>query len=104
MNMEFLLNLSKETLNVIIGITGGAICTLHIGCALVGGTLARVGQYLNVFLHVLLFSLLMLSGAAIDVALLFFMASVALYTSAHYVKYQIEKGRGKITNDGGDAP
>ena len=104
MNME-LLNLSKETLSIIIGITGGAVCALHIGCALVGGTLARLGQYLNIFLHVILFALLMLSGAAIDVALLFFMASVAIYTLTAYAKHEIEKRREKKdAPKGGDAP
>ena len=102
MNME-LLNLSKESLNLIIGITGGVVSALHIGCALVGGTPARLGQYLNIFLHVILFALRMLSGTKIDVALLFFMASIAIYTLTAYVKYEIEKRREKKDNSHGGA-
>ena len=47
----------------------------------------------------------MLSGAAIDVALLFFMASVAIYTLTAYAKHEIEKRREKKdAPKGGDAP
>ena len=89
--MELLLNLTNEALYTVIGITGGAICALHFVSVLTKGISAKIAQYVNIFLHIILFCVLLLSDAKIDVAVTVFMASVFLYVLISFIKYEAEK-------------
>ena len=83
--MEFLLNLTKETLYVIMGITGGAICALHFVSVLAKKTIAKISQYVNIFLHIALFCVLLLSNTAIEVSVAVFMTSAFIYVLVYYL-------------------
>lgn len=91
--MDFLLNLTKEALYVVIGITGGAICALHFVSALTNEKIAKISQYVNIFLHIILFCELLLSEMKIEESVLVFMASVFLYVLVSYIKAVVDKKR-----------
>ena len=74
-----------------IGITGGAICALHFVSVLTKETSAKIAQYVNIILHIVLFCLLLLCEIKIDVAVAVFMASAFLYVLISFIKYEAEK-------------
>ncbi len=92
--MSFLLNLTEETLNIITGIFGGAVCALHFASVLTEKNIAKISQYVNIFLHIFLFGALMLSGASIEKGVAVFMASAFLYVLISFVKHEYGKRRG----------
>ena len=79
--MEFLLNIPKETLYILLGIVMGAICALHIIGAFCSGNLSKILKYVNIFLHILLFPILLLGGFEITYSVAFYMALLYLYVS-----------------------
>ena len=89
--MDLLLNLTKEVLYVTAAITGGAIRALHLTCVLAKEKLAKLLQYVNISLHILLFGILMLAEVKIDLTVAFFSCSVFLYVLISYLKYEIRK-------------
>ena len=92
--MEFLLNLSNEVLYTVIGITGGAVCALHFVSVLTDGFISKCGQYVNIFLHIILFCTLLLAECRIEIAVAAFFASAFLYVLICYVKHTVTaKGR-----------
>ena len=93
--MEFLLNLTDTTLIIIMGILGGAICALHFACALAKKNIAKIAQYVNITLHIMLFCALMLSQIGIDVGVAVFMTSIFLYTLISFVKYESDRRSGE---------
>ena len=91
--MQFLLNLPESTLIIIMSILGGVICALHTASALGKRLLAKISQYVNIFLHICLFCLLLLSGVGIDVGVAVFMASAFIYVLISFIKHEYEKRR-----------
>ena len=79
--MEFLLNIPRETLYILLGIVMGAICALHIIGAFCSGILSKALQYVNIFLHIVLFCVLMIAECGIAVSVAFYMVSLYLYIS-----------------------
>ena len=79
--MQFLLNIPKETLYISMGIVLGAICALHIIASFCSGILSKLLQYVNIFLHILLFPILLLAEIGISYSVAFYMASLYLYVS-----------------------
>ena len=89
--MQFLLNLPESTLIIIMSILGGVICALHIASALGKKLLAKISQYVNIFLHICLFCLLLLSGTGIDIGVAVFMASAFVYVLTSFIRYEYER-------------
>ena len=96
--MEFLLNIPKETLYILLGIVLGAICALHIICSFCSGILSKVLQYVNIFLHILLFPILLLAEIGISYSVAFYMALLYLYVSIGSLS-QKRKARKEKQND-----
>ena len=83
--MEFILNIPSSTLYILLGVVTGAICALHIISGCCGGILSKILQYVNIFLHILLFCLLLLADFGITYSLAFFMALLYLYVSVNAI-------------------
>ena len=79
--MEYLINLPKETLYIFVGCVMGAICALHIIGAFCSGISAKILQFVNIFLHISLFFILLLAECNISVAVAFYMISLYLFVS-----------------------
>ena len=83
-----------------MGITGGAICALHFVSSLSKKKIAKIAQYVNIFLHILLFCELMLGEIEIDVSVAVFMASVFVYVLSGFLKYETDKRRETKNEEG----
>ena len=93
--MELILNIPTETLYILLGVMLGAICALHIISALCKEKASKMLQYVNVFLHILLFGILLLSEIKIDLAVAFYMISLYVYVAVRYAVYRGGKRGGK---------
>lgn len=91
--MEFLLDLTKDSLIIISGILGGVICALHFITTLAKGNIAKISQYVNIILHIILFGVLLISQIAIEVGVAVFMSSVFIYTLLSFIKQEWDKRR-----------
>ena len=79
--MEYLLNIPKETLYILLGIVMGAICALHVIGAFCSGILSKILQFVNIFLHIILFFALLLAECNLAISVALFMVSLYLYVS-----------------------
>lgn len=96
--MLTLLNLSKETVILILAALAALICALHFTAVLARNNIAKIAQYVNIALHTVLFSALLLFRADIDVGVAVFMASAFVYTLIAYVKHLSDNRLAKKSN------
>ena len=100
---DLIFNVSKETLYTVLGVMMGAICALHLLSAMGRGVMARIEQYANIFLHILLFAALLLLGVSIEITVLIFTVSLFVFVSVRYIRYRISEGRkGSTRGDDGE--
>ena len=85
--MEFLLNIRAETLYILLGVVMGAICALHIISVLCKEKTSKMLQYVNIFLHIMLFGVLLISNISIELAVAFYMVSIYVYVTANHIAY-----------------
>lgn len=91
--MDILLKISAESYSVIAFVMVGAACALHLISRVLTGEASKIIGYVNVFLHILLFGVIVLSEMAIDLAMLLYMVSLFVYTLTCFVKYEREGKR-----------
>ena len=68
---------------------GGAICALHFVSVLARETIAKISQYVNIFLHIALFCVLLLSSITIEISFAIFMTSAFIYVLIYYIRYEM---------------
>ena len=96
--MQVLLNLPKEIVTIIAIALAVLICAMHFAAVLSKQTLAKIAQYTNIFLHIILFCYLLISQADISIGVAAFMASLFTYTFISYAKHTIGRRKAESSN------
>ena len=85
--------MDTTTYIILSAVLGVFALAIHIPSVFSGGWVATVCTFFNILVHLCAFFTMFLSGAKLDLLVLAFMASVAVYAVLSFVKHRLSEGR-----------